>query len=156
MGSVKLISFALQFKGEAVELDGGRFWAETRADPVGLDTSAERPDGIEADGALCRRNLELWADGSLVQTGEITFGAGDAVTFRARGTLGASPDPHLRHGTAVFEVTGGRGRLAGASGFVTSNFLLSDTGELTDHHLGLVFLKRAGHDEGTARGKASL
>ena len=149
MCGVKPISFALQFTGEAVELDGGRFWAETRAVPVGIDASATRLDGIRTAEALCRRNLELWADGSLVQTGEITFGAGDAVTFRARGMLGASPDPHLRHGTAVFEVTGGRGRLAGATGFVTSNFLLSDSGELTDHHLGLLFLERAAKGGGT-------
>jgi hypothetical protein len=56
--------------------------------------------------------------------------------------LGASPDARLRHGTAVLEVTGGRGHLAGARGYVTSNFLLSDAGELTDHHLGLLFLER--------------
>ena len=136
------IVFALTFTGEAVELDGGRFWMESRALPHGIDTAPERIDRIEADGAICRRNLELWADGSLVQTGEITFGVDDAMTFRARGVLGGSPDPHLRHGTAVFEVTGGRGRLAGARGFVTSNFLLSDTGDLTDHHLGLLFLER--------------
>ena len=147
MGGVKPISFALQLEGQAVELDGGRFWAETRAVPIEIDASLAGLDGIRADSVLCRRNLELWADGSLVQTGEITFGAGDAVTFRARGTLGASPDPHLRHGTAVFEVTGGRGRLAGASGFVTSNFLLSDTGELTDHHLGLLFLEGCAEED---------
>jgi len=32
--------------------------------------------------------------------------------------------------------------LADAHGFVTSNFLLSDTGDLTDHHLGLLFVER--------------
>ena len=145
---MKPIAFALRFHGEAVELDGGRFWVETRAPAcmfahvVGPDGAANRLDGIGAEEALCRRDLELRDDGSLVQTGEISFGAGDAITFRAEGELGASPDPRLRHGTAVFEVTGGRGRLAGARGFVTSNFLLSDTGELTDHHLGLLFVER--------------
>lgn len=142
MGSVNPIVFALTFTGEAVELDGGRFWMESRALPDEIDMSSKRIDRIEADGAICRRNLELWADGSLVQSGEITFGVEDAMTFRARGVLGRSPDPHTRHGTAVFEVTGGRGRLAGARGFVTSNFLLSDSGLLTDHHLGLLFLER--------------
>lgn len=142
------IAFSLRLEGQAVELDGGRFWAETRAVPVAIDGSVRGFGGIAAERALCRRNLELWADGSLVQTGEISFGAGDAVTFRARGVLGPSRDPKLRHGTAVLEVTGGRGRLVGASGFVTSNFLLSHTGELTDHHLGLLFLEQVPADGG--------
>jgi hypothetical protein len=139
---MKPIAFALQFAGQAVELDDGRYWAETRAVAAELDTSAGRLSEIRTGEALCRRQLELWADGSIVQTGEITFGAGDAITFRSRGMLGTSPEPHLRHGTATFEVTGGRGRLAGARGFVTSNFLLFDSGELTDHQLGLLFLER--------------
>ena len=61
-------------------------------------------------------------------------------TFRAHGRVTATPDPSLRHGAAVLEVTGGRGRLAGARGFVTSNFLLAASGELTDHHVGVLFL----------------
>ncbi len=136
------IAFALQLEGDAVELGGGRFWIETRGRPAGNSAGLAQPAVIGAGGALCRRDLELWADGSLVQTGELSFDDGDAITFRARGALGASPDPHLRHGTAVLEVTGGQGRLAGACGFVTSNFLLADTGELTDHQLGLLFLGR--------------
>lgn len=140
------IAFALQLEGEAVELGGGRFWVETRAVRTTVDRDLDHFGGIAADVALCRRDLDLWDDGSLVQTGEFSFG-GDAITFRARGALGASPDPHRRHGTAVLEVTGGRGRLAGARGYVTSNFLLSDSGELTDHHLGLLFVERPTQEE---------
>ena len=143
MGGVKAICFTLRFDGEAVELEAEHFWVETRASvPVEADRAAEQPDEIRTDGALCRRNLEVRADGSLVQMGEITFGADDAITFRAHGALGASPDPDVRHGTAVLEVTGGRGQLAGARGYVTSNFLLSESGELTDHNLGLLFVER--------------
>jgi hypothetical protein len=137
------IAFTLRFEGAAVEVDEGRFWMETRADATVPDAAHGQVGPIDGGGALCRRNLELWADGSLVQSGQITFGADDAITFRARGALGVGPYPGLRHGTAVLEVTGGRGRLAGARGFVTSNFLLSDTGELIDHHLGLLFVDQA-------------
>jgi hypothetical protein len=145
VGCVKPIAFALQLEGEAVELDGGRYWVETRAASNGAAWSAD--DEIGTGRAVCRRQLELWDDGSLVETGELDFGAGDSVTFRARGALTASPDPRRRQGTAVFEVTGGRGRLAGARGYVTSNFLLADSGELTDHHLGLLFLERPQGEE---------
>ena len=136
------IAFALQLEGQAVDLDGGRFWVETREPAQSTGHDPRRLDGIGDGSASCRRQLELWADGSLVQTGELDFGAGDSVTFRARGVIATSPDPSRKHGTAVLEVTGGRGRLAGARGYVTSNFLLAESGELTDHQLGLLFLER--------------
>jgi hypothetical protein len=84
--------------------------------------------------------LELREDGSLAEAGEITFGDGCAITFRAEGGLVERPSLGLRHGTAACEVTGGRGRLEGASGFVVSNFLLYDSGRLTDRRLGLLFV----------------
>ncbi len=135
---MKPVAFCLKFQGELVELDRGRLWAETRAELNGMP----RELGLSGGEALCRRDFELTDDGSLVQRGEMSFGAGDAITFSARGRLRPSPDPRFRHGTAVLEVTGGRGRLAGARGFVTSNFLLSETGELTDHHQCVLFLER--------------
>jgi hypothetical protein len=128
---MKPIAFVLHLEGEAVELDGGCFWVESRSSA----------DGIGTREAVCRRQLEVWDDGSLVETGEIAFGEDDALTFRARGALGASSDPRCKHGTAVLEVTGGRGRLARARGYVTSNFLLADNGELTDYHLGLLLVE---------------
>jgi hypothetical protein len=123
------ITFALRLVGEAVALDGGRLWAESRA-TAGIDE------------ARCRRELEVREDGSLEEAGVLTFGADAELTFRAHGLLSASLDPGVRHGTAVLEITGGSGRLAGARGFVTSNFLLAESGALTDHHVGLLFLER--------------
>ena len=35
---------------------------------------------------------------------------------------------------------GGAGAFDGASGRIVSNFLLSETGDLTDHQLGVLFL----------------
>jgi len=129
---MKPVAFSLEFHGEAVELDPGRLWVDTRA--------SGGVDGIGDGEVTCRRDLELTDDGSLTEKGEISFGRGDAVTFTARGRLRPSPDPRFRHGTAVLEVTGGRGRLAGARGFLTSNFLLASGGELTDHNQGLLFV----------------
>jgi hypothetical protein len=38
-------------------------------------------------------------------------------------------------------VIGGSGQFEGATGKITSNFVLSDTGELTDNQLGMLFLR---------------
>ena len=64
------------------------------------------------------------------------------LRFRSvgRGALGPWPEPGLRLGTAVCEIDGGSGRLASASGRITSSFLISDTGDLTDHQFGLLFV----------------
>jgi hypothetical protein len=38
-------------------------------------------------------------------------------------------------------VDSGEGQFQGATGYITSNFLVSDQGEVTDYHFGLIFLK---------------
>ncbi len=40
----------------------------------------------------------------------------------------------------MLEICGGTGRFDGASGRITSNFVVSDDGEITDHQLGVVFV----------------
>ena len=74
-------------------------------------------------------------------TGRIVFGGDDSLRFRSLGSgrLDPAPQPGLRHGTAVLEICGGTGRFAGALGRISSNFVVSDDGEITDHHLGVVF-----------------
>lgn len=75
--------------------------------------------------------------------GTVSFGMGDALRFRSveRGTIDASPEPGLSVGTAVCEIDGGSGRLAGASGQIATSFVLSETGELTDHQQGFVLVE---------------
>jgi hypothetical protein len=41
----------------------------------------------------------------------------------------------------MWRVESGEGQFAGASGLVTSNFTLSATGEVTDNHFGLIFVR---------------
>ena len=76
MGDVRPFAYTLRFTGEAVSIDRGRFWAETRAERPAIDILAGPLGDIEAAGVLCRRNLELWEDGSIVQSGEISLRTG--------------------------------------------------------------------------------
>jgi hypothetical protein len=70
------------------------------------------------------------------------FGHGNRLGFHSigRGHLAPSPDPHLRHGSVVRRIEGGEGQFAGSEGLITSKFLLSDSGEVTDNHLGVIFV----------------
>ena len=56
-----------------------------------------------------------------------------------RGVLTPSPDAGLRHGTAMFDVSG-IGRLRGARGPITSNFVVAGDGTLTDEQAVVLFI----------------
>ena len=142
------ISFSMQFRGHATWLQPGVVLARATApssalvtliDDGGVHGSVEVRDGEEAH-LECR--LTFVDDHAFSEVGTISFGNGNALRFRsaAEGTLTPSIDPHLRHGANVWEVDGGVGAFRGASGRIVSNFLVSDTGDLTDHQLGLIFV----------------
>jgi hypothetical protein len=139
------ITYSLQFRGSAHELDGG-LRKHARAPGCSLVTSLT-PHGLEAryvwsgddDEALLESTLTFLADGRFEEEGTIRLPRGHALRVRGRGRLAASADPHLRHGTVVWDVAGGAGQFERATGHVTSNFFLSDTGELTENQLGVVF-----------------
>lgn len=113
----------------------------TTIDGDGLHGRFEAAAGEEA---IFRSQLCFTDAVSFCESGTIVFGAGHALHLRSVGTgvLGPSPDPHLRHGTVMWEVEAGEGQFDEAEGRVTSNFFLSDTGELTDNQVGVIFVKR--------------
>lgn len=127
------LPYSLEFRGHATPLSPGVLLTRASA-PSQLFS----PDGE----ALLEARITLLDGDEFDLAGTIGFGNGTALRFRSlgRGLMGPSPDPGLRLGTAVCEVDGGSGRLATASGRITSSFLVSDTGDLTDHQLGLIFI----------------
>jgi hypothetical protein len=82
-------------------------------------------------------------------SGEIRFDAADSLHFRTldSGRLDPAPQPGLRQGTTVLEICGGSGRFDGARGRITSNFVVSADGEITDHQLGVVFVAERQREE---------
>lgn len=114
---------------------GGRL---TAVGPGVLDASLA---GV-VEPATVDAQLEFTDEHTFWLTGEIRFEDDDRLRFRALGSgrLDPSPEPGLRHGTAVLEICGGTGRLDGAHGRITSNFVVTDDGEITDHQIGVVFV----------------
>src|SRR5207253_2072717 len=88
------------------------------------------------------RRLTFLDETCFEEVGTISFGNGNALRFRSldTGKLAPSADPELRQGTAAWEIEEGAGAFAGASGRIVSNFLVSESGELTDHEVGVLFL----------------
>ena len=98
---------------------------------------------LSTRGARVVTRLVLLDEVTLREEGTFDFGNGNALRFRslANGTLQQSPDGSLRHGASVPEVDGGVGRYAGARGRITSNFVLSADGEITDEQVVVLFIE---------------
>lgn len=143
---VKPVTYSLQFRGVASQVAPDVLSLRARApggalrtvlDDEGVRATYEPEAGAEA---VLEARMVVSKEG-FEAIGSINFGASHAFHFRSHGgRLAATPDGHLRQGAASGEVEGGIGQFANASGRITSNFFISDTGELTDHQLGLVFI----------------
>jgi hypothetical protein len=145
------IVYSLQFRGRITSLSSRVLEQRasapsqvliTTVDANGLAGRVQPGDGEEA---LLVSRLVLADDDSFGQSGTIEFAPGHILAFSsiAAARLGSAPDPHLRHGAAVWQVEGGEGQFRGAQGRITSNFFVSDTNELTDNHFGLIFVAPA-------------
>ena len=140
----------MQFRGDASAFAPGVLRLASTAPSGALLTTIDG-DGVHGrfepapgEEATFRSQL-LFADAtSFEESGTIVFGAGHALHLHSvgSGVLGPSPDPHLRHGTVMWRVAKGEGQFKNASGRITSTFIVSDTGELTDNQIGVIFVNR--------------
>lgn len=149
---MRQITYTMQFKGRAAPVGGSStvLRATTTASSCTL-TTVVGPEGVNGNlqpaaggTASFESEVTLTGETTFQESGTITFGqGGHRLRFSTvgQGYLGSSPDPKLRHGSVMWRVDGGEGQFAGASGLITSNFTVSETGEVTDNHLGVVFVK---------------
>jgi hypothetical protein len=142
---VKPITFSLQFRGQVAQSgEGLRKQASAPGCALVTSLTAEGPDGhfVWARGdeeALLESMLAFRDERRFEEVGTIVFALGNSLRIRGSGRLAPSADPDLRQGTVVWTIEGGVGHFEGASGLITSNFLLSATGDLTENQLGVVF-----------------
>jgi hypothetical protein len=145
------IIFNLQFRGTATPgSDTGVMKAMTSATSCTMETVIG-PDGVKgtfapAEGGLAyfESEVRIGAPDTFTESGLITFGEGDdSLRFSTvgQGHMGPSPDPKYMHGAVTWKIDGGDGQFEGATGLITSNFVLSDTGDVVDHQFGLIFIK---------------
>jgi hypothetical protein len=86
--------------------------------------------------------VQMTGAGTFTETGRISYGKAGGLTFRTlgQGVIGASGVDGLQRGAVIWEVTEGRGQLAGASGLITSNFTVGSKGQLVDNQYVRLFL----------------
>ncbi len=126
------VTFALQFKGEAGPL----------ADAVGVLKAQTRAAGVaETGGGEARFSsiVTMVGDGLFVESGAIDYGGGSSLTFDTvgQGRIGTAAGGMA--GAVIWKVVEGKGRWAGASGYLTSNFTVSEKGEVVDNQVAVLF-----------------
>jgi hypothetical protein len=141
---VRRIVISARFEGEAAAPSGAPPRTSPRAASVSLEIAGADVSPFAADRASYANEVTFTGESTFTESGTIAFGDGgdelDVETVGA-GTLGPSAEEGVLHGAVVWRIAAGRGRLAGAGGLVTSNFLLwPATGRVEDRQLAVVFL----------------
>jgi hypothetical protein len=142
--------FALEFRGRGESLPGSTTLRRARTSApsqtlstlVGAHGVFARVEPVDGERATLEARVERFGDGTFVEEGEITYGTAGKITFttQGRGWVAPAPTPGAVYGAVVWTVTGGAGRFAGARGLITSNFAVSATGEVVDHHVARLLL----------------
>ncbi len=148
---MRQLVYALRFTGRATAAGpDGSVLALTATAPGATLAATVGAGGLvgsirpAADGeATLAAEVTLTGATSFQAIGTIACGDGHWLRCSTVGSgyLGAAADPARKHGTAMWRVEGGEGQFAGASGLITSNFVVGDGGEVTDHQLGVIFLR---------------
>ena len=111
----------------------------TTIDDHGVEGTHEATDG---DLAFVESEIQFTGRESFSEKGTITFGESHLLRFSTveDGHLGPSACPEIMAGAANWKVEGGEGQFAEATGLITSNFTLTETGEINDYHFGVIFV----------------
>ena len=149
---MRQITYTMQFKGQAGPVEGasGVLKATTTASSCSI-TSTIGDEGVrstlqpaEGGKAAFESTVTFTGETSFQESGTITFGEGNHrfhFTTVGEGHIDASADPKLKHGSVMWKIERGEGQFDGATGLITSNFFVSETGDVTDNHFGVIFLK---------------
>ena len=149
---MRQIIYTMQFKGQAAPVEGtsGVLKATTTATSCCITTTVgdagvrSTLQPAEGGKAAFESTVTFTGETTFHEAGTISFGESNhRLHFNTvgEGYIGDSADPKLKHGSVMWKIEKGEGQFDGATGLITSNFFVSDTGEVTDNHFGVIFLK---------------
>ena len=153
---MRRLIYALQFVRPAGTSPGGEPIVAASArvttviTPAGVNGEIETLDQYQT--ALVQVTAVHNPDGTFTESGTITFGdpaEGNRVQFSSIGVgyinVYPCPEQPFTAGTVMWKVDQGEGFFDGATGAITSNFLVDgsapkDEGELIAYHFGVIYL----------------
>ncbi|MDQ3549769.1 MAG: hypothetical protein M3439_13225 [Chloroflexota bacterium] len=145
---MRQIMYAMQFRGEAASAGEGVLRAATSSPSTQIMSSVDSSgvtgqiDALDGGRATFTSEVRMTGDATFTETGTISFGDANRFDFSTigEGHIGASPASGVSHGSVMWRIDHGTGQFAGATGTITSNFTLSEQGEVTDCHFGVIWL----------------
>jgi hypothetical protein len=147
---MRQIIYSMHFQGRSSPLssDEHTFKTTSSATSCTLRTTIDEAgvagthEAAEGDLAFVESEIHFTDHERFTERGVILFGENHSLRFSTvdNGHLEPSADPHTLAGAANWKVEGGEGQFAGATGLITSNFILSETGEINDYHFGVIFI----------------
>lgn len=147
---MNVVTYAMRFTGQATPspdkdnvlqaVTTSPSMAVTSTVKDGLSSNIDTSPGSEA---RFTSEVDFSSETVFTETGSITFGDGNRIDFSTvgEGDMSPSADPSLQQGTVMWQVDGGTGQFAGASGRITSNFFVDGNGAVTDHQFGVIFVR---------------
>ena len=123
------LQYVLKFSGHAEPKAGSPsvMKAATTAPGMAVETVIGN-EGVHATSktlpgasASFESEVTLTGENAFVESGTIRFGGGNLIRFSTigQGYLAPSANPELQHGTVMWKIEGGEGKLSGASGLIT-------------------------------------
>jgi hypothetical protein len=111
----------------------------TRSIALGVQ---ERIETQLPDGARLEAEAVFADQSSFREHGTLEFVDGSTIHLRTLGSgqLTPSVEPGVNHGTVTWDIDGGSGRFADATGRISSSFTVTPDGQVDDEHIGLIFL----------------
>ncbi|MFN3322682.1 MAG: hypothetical protein ACK5AZ_04225 [Bryobacteraceae bacterium] len=141
--------YLMQFRGRAVQTgrNPDTFHLRTFGESCTITTTIDE-EGIRCalqpvvnGRAVCTTDVEMRGEAAFVESGVIEFGAGGHrlhIRSVREGHIGQSANPRLQSGSVTYEVERGEGQFQGATGLITSNFLVDEAGEVTEFHCAVL------------------
>lgn len=122
---MKDLVFAMELRGRAAPVEGG-------ASTLQAQTSGRGPAGETVNFVS---EVVLRGE-TFTETGSIDYAGRGTVKFETVGVGHISPNPlpETQWGAVIWRITEGGGEFRGASGYITSNFTVSASGEVVDNH----------------------
>lgn len=154
---MRRIRYVMEFKGRGEQrADGENIWITASSAPSARFSTAVGAEGVDAEmeelaGGRARFDSEVVAaDGGPLTPGKpfrewgtIAFGEEHVLRFDTIGAGRMDPvgEDGLMQGGIVWKVEGGSGQFDGATGIITSNFAVDGAGDVTDYHVGVIYVK---------------
>ena len=140
------ISISAQLRGTAAPPAGEPPETHPRATSVSVQPGGADGSDAGIDRISYENHVVFTSEWTFTETGTVVFGEGDEhavdVETVGQGTLAPAAEDGLLHGAVVWRITDGRGRFAGATGLIASNFLLRpDTGDVDELQATVMFVR---------------